>query len=258
MNRLLVCLFCLAWLLSAAGCSALVPCSQDPNCVRILFIGNSYTFVNDLPGMFVQLAKAGGQRVEVGMAAQGGWMLSDHAQSADTLAAIQSAPWQWVVLQEQSQVPAVMAIRNAQMYPPARTLVSLIREQGAEPVFFLAWAHQAGWQEQNLPDYNSMQQNIVAGYMSIVHELDTPVAPVGVAWAEALRQNPQAPLWQADGSHPSLQGTYLAACVFYAALFQTSPAGLSYRAGLSKDEAQWLQEIAAQVVLNNPSQWNLP
>jgi hypothetical protein len=94
--------------------------------------------------------------------------------------------------------------------------------------------------------------------MSIVHELDTRVAPVGVAWAEAYRQDPQASLWQDDGSHPAVAGTYLAACVFYATLIGESPEGLSYRSDLSKEEAQMLQKIAADTVLQDKSRWNIP
>ena len=256
-KRIVNFLLCFAFAVSLGGCSLLDSCANNSNCSHILFIGNSYTFVNDLPGMFASLAKSGRHPVETDMSAQGGMLFTDHVQSAETLAKIKSTKWNYVVLQEQSQMPSLMAVRNAQMYPPARTLVGLIRENGAEPIFFLTWAHRDGWQENGMPNYTSMQQNINAGYMSIVHELDTLVAPVGVAWAEAIQQNPQASLWQEDGSHPTIQGTYLAACVFYAVIFQESPEGLSYRDNLTKDEAQWLQKIAADIVLNNKAQWNI-
>jgi hypothetical protein len=65
-------------------------------------------------------------------------------------------------------------------------------------------------------------------------------------------------LWQDDGGHPTEQGTYLAACVFYAVIFHQSPEGLTYLAHLPKEIAQFLQQIAANTVLNNPDQWNLP
>lgn len=250
-------LLCFGLAVSLGGCSLLDNCTGSSSCINILFIGNSYTYVNDLPGMFASLAKSGNHRVRTVMSAQGGMTFTDHLRSVETLDKIKSTQWDFVVLQEQSQVPSVMAVRNAQMYPSARALVSLIRKNGAEPIFFLTWAHRAGWQENGMPNYASMQQNINAGYMSIAHELDTMVAPVGVAWSEALRQNPQAPLWQADGSHPAAQGTYLAACVFYAVIFQESPEGLSYRDNLTTADAQWLQAIAADLVLNHKAQWNI-
>ncbi len=253
-KRVFIFLFCIGLIFATTGCSLFANCTDDPNCTRVLFIGNSYTYVNDLPGTFASLAKSGGHRVEIDVLAQGGMTLAQHVQATETVDKLKSTRWNFVILQEQSEIPSVMAMRNAQMYPPARTLVSLIRENGAEPIFFLTWAHRDGWRENGISNYEVMQQNIDDGYMSIVHELDALAAPVGVAWSEAIRQNPRAPLWQADGSHPTFQGTYLAACVFYAVIFQQSPEGLSYQNKLTKAEAQWLQKIAADTVLNNKTQ----
>lgn len=255
-KRWSILILCALILLSSA-CSLTRSCSEDPECTRVLFIGNSYTFVNDLPGMFASLAEAGGHRVETEVEAEGGWMLSDHVQARDTRNQIKSSNWSYIVLQEQSQIPASKQVRMAQMYPAARRLVAQIRETGAEPVFFLTWAHQTGWPEEGMLSYESMQIQINDGYLGIARELNTKLAPVGVAWSDALRQNPQVNLWQEDGSHPSLQGTYLAACVFYALIFQESPEGLSYKKDLSKDEARWLQIIAADTVLNNKTKWNV-
>jgi hypothetical protein len=81
-------------LLASFGCSPVVDCEEThgaKSCPRILFIGNSYTFANDLPGMFAGLAKAGGHNVETGMAAQGGWSLSDYVNSSKTIDKINSS-----------------------------------------------------------------------------------------------------------------------------------------------------------------------
>jgi hypothetical protein len=251
----LLCLF-----LFLSGCSALTNCDNThraETCPRVLFIGNSYTYVNDLPNTFAELSRLGGHQVETGMAAPGGWFLSDHVKSADTINKINSTKWDFVVLQEQSQTPASASARSAQMYPAARTLVQTVRANGATPIFFITWAHRDGWPEAGLPNYSAMQLQINAGYLAIARELNAPVAPVGEAWT-MLSGNPQFDLWQADGSHPTTQGTYLAACVFYAAIFHQSPEGLAYTDGLSKDIAGTLQTIAAHTVLGNPAQWNLP
>ncbi len=149
-------------------------------------------------------------------------------------------------------------IRLQEMDPPAGALVQKIRQTGAQPVFFLTWAHQDGWPENNLPDYESMQLQIDQGYMAIADQLFVPVAPVGYAWLTAWLQDPKLDLWQADGSHPTDQGTYLAACVFYAVLFRQSPENNSYQAHLPTTTARYLQRVAADTVLGNPSQWNLP
>jgi hypothetical protein len=72
-----------------------------------------------------------------------------------------------------------------------------------------------------------------------------------------MEQEPQLELWARDGSHPSKEGSYVAACVLYAAVCQQSPAGLGYLAGLPEDVALALQSIAAAAVLEDPERWNL-
>ena len=240
--------------LALCGCSLTTKCgdSQDTSCTRVLFIGNSYTFVNDLPNMFAKLARSGGNKVEVGMSAQGGWTLSEHLQSAETLHLLNSEKWKFVVLQEQSQIPSVASARTQAMYPAARELVQKIKEIGATPIFFVTWAHRDGWPERGMKDYESMQAQINYGYTEIAQELNAPIAPVGAAWQVAVQQHPDLILWQEDGSHPTESGTYLAACVFYAVIFHESPKELTYRAGLSREHARDFQSIASSTVLNIP------
>jgi hypothetical protein len=257
MKRILI-TFCI--LLAAIGCSPVINCDQPQgagNCTRILFIGNSYIYTNDLPGMFIKLVSAGGHQVETGLAAQGGWTLAEHVNSTDTINQITSSKWDYIVLQEQSEIPAIEQSRIASMYPAARVLVNQIKGAGAKPIFFLTWAHKAGWPADGFQDYQSMQFQIDIGYLGIAQELSVPVAPVGYAWLLAMGQNSQLDLWQADGSHPTEQGTYLTACVFYSVIFRQSPEGLTYLAGLKKETATYLQKIAASTVLDNPAQWNL-
>jgi len=245
---LLMLLFVLCSCSFAANCGD----AQDTSCTRVLFIGNSYTFVNDLPATFAKLAKSGGHKVEVGMAAQGGWTFANHIQSPETLDQLNSETWNFVVLQEQSQIPSVEQSRTQGMYPAARELVREIREVGATPIFFLTWAHRQGWPENGMMNYESMQSQINAGYFGIAQELNVPVAPVGSAWLTAVKAHPELVLWQEDGSHPTEQGTYLAACVFYAIIFHEDPDELTYRAGLSSEVADTLQAIASEAVLNTP------
>ena len=256
MTRLL-----LACVILLAGCGALpgAGCGPEPGstCTRVLFIGNSYTYTNDLPGMFAQLARAGGHPVETGMAAEGGAMLADAAASPDVARTLASSRWSFVVLQEQSQVPAAAVSRASEMYPAAQSLATTIGATGARTMLFMTWAHRDGWPEAGLPDYASMQVQVDDGYLAVARDLGLPVAPVGAAWAAARRSAPELRLWQDDGSHPSAAGTYLAACVFYAAVFRQRPDGLSYRAGLGERDALLLQTIATDAVLYDPERWGL-
>jgi hypothetical protein len=260
MKRFLI-LGCVLLALSLSGCAS-SPTRDDAqkktSCLRILFIGNSYTYRNDLPGMFARLANAAGHEVETDMIAKGRFTLSNHLNSTYTLKKIRSGKWDWVVLQEASKTPSVEHLRAAAMYPAATSLVEKVKEAGAMPIFFETWAHRDGWKEKGLPDYESMQVEIDRGYLGIAQKLKASVAPVGHTWLQVRRQDPRLELWHPDGSHPNGTGTYLAACVFYAAIYRQSPEGLTYRAGLSNETAQSLQASAAKTVLDHLEEWNLP
>jgi len=225
--------------------------------VHVLFIGNSYTMVNDLPGTFAQLAASGDNPVQTEMVAEGGWTLAQHVAAPETRATLQQRQWDYVVLQDQSQIPADASDRTRDVYPAVRQLVSEIQAAGAKPLLFLTWGHQDGWPQDGLPTYAAMQDQLTAGYMGIATELHIPVAPVGEAWRQAITASPQLDLWQSDGSHPTVEGTYLAACVFYAAIFQQSPVDLPYADGLAADTVRTLQTLAANTVLADPLRWHL-
>jgi len=232
--------------------------ARSASCTRVLFIGNSYTTVNDLPSVFGSLARSGGHRVETANAAVDGWTLAQHADSPATAAKLASANWDIVVLQEQSQIPSVEELRQTQMYPAARRLISSIRNSGARPLLYLTWGHRDGWPENGMPTYAAMQSAIDDGYLAIAGDQRAAVAPVGDAWATLIaRGAPDAP-WQDDGSHPTEAGTYLAACVFYATIFRENPKGLGYHSSLSADAAATIQSIAAETVLRDPARWPGP
>lgn len=222
------------------------PFARSP-CVRVLFLGNSYTYVNDLPIVLRDLARAGDHALDTVSIAGGGETLADHAASQASVGTIRESRWNFVVLQEQSQIPSVESVRQAQMYPAVRSLVDVIRAAGGTPVLLETWAHRDGWSDYRL-DYRAMQMAINAGYRTLGIDLRAGVAPVGEAWQTALLQDPAIALWQDDGSHPSMAGTYLAACVLYASLFRESPVGNSDTAGLSPEVAGALQAIAAVTV----------
>jgi hypothetical protein len=225
-------------------------------CTRVLFLGNSFTYVNDLPSTFAQLSQSAGRPVQVGMVANGGETLAQHAASSDSLGEIASQGWTYVALQEQSDTPATDTGR-ASMYPAARALAAAVERDGAVPMFFMTWAHRDGEPTAGQASYESMQQQVDGSYLSIASELNVPVAPVGFTWYMVRHDHPEMDLWQDDGVHPTPTGTYLAACVFYASIFRASPVGLSFHGGLFDAQAQVLQDEASHHVLDLETTWGL-
>lgn len=228
----------------------------------VLFIGNSYTYVNDLPNTFRQLALSLGDTVDIAMSAPGGFSFSQHAAYAPTLDAIASRPWDYVVLQEQSQMPAFPNPATTLFYATALADQIEANDECTWPVFYMTWGREngdadncAGWPP--VCTYAGMQALLRERYLQMGVDNDGYVAPVGVAWKRVRETQPGIGLYNGDGSHPSLAGTYLAACVFYSTLFRESTVGAAYTASLPTSIATTLQGIASSMVLDSAATWNL-
>lgn len=229
----------------------------------VLFIGNSYVGVNDLPNTFRQVALSLGDTVTTAAQTPGGYSLNQHATTPATINAIESQPWDFVVMQEQSQLGALPPeVTDTEI--GALQLVAVIEENDecTYPVFYMTWGRQNG-DDLNCPDfpymctYDGMQQGLRDNYVALGEANDAYVSPVGVAWKQVRDTHPLINLYNPDGSHPSVEGTYLAACVFYCTLFQQSCTGASFVSSVQPDTAAILQGIASAVVLDSMTTWNL-
>lgn len=188
-----------------------------PKKLRILFIGNSYIFVNDLPGMLTAMMASKGIKLDTRSVVPGGFTLEKHWQGEEARKVIADGLWDYVVIQEQSQMPAshpAVTLKYAALFAQA------VREAHSKPVFYLTWAHK---------DKPNMQNGLTSTYMKAGADANALVAPAGIAWQSALKADPKLVLYAADGSHPTVQGTYLIACVFYATLLRRDPTGLPGR-----------------------------
>lgn len=204
---------------------------------RVLFVGNSFTYYNNSLHSryraFRAAASEDGQtygRVRV-LAISGGALPE---QSLGLQQRLEAEDWDVVVLQGHSKGPITDGTAEP-FQRAARRYAIDIRADGAEPVFFMTWAYTGK------PE---MTQQLDDAYTAIGNELNAKVVPVGRAFASALQQRPELALVIPDLKHPTLAGTYLATCVFFAALHGESPVGVSYTAGLSNDDALFLQQVA--------------
>ncbi|MBD2519384.1 SGNH/GDSL hydrolase family protein [Nostoc sp. FACHB-973] len=222
---------------------------SEQQAIRVLFIGNSYTYFNDLPWLTQQLAESAKETktLQTEMVVVGGATLKSHWKRGEALKVLKAKHWDYVVLQEQSTLP----ITNPQeMYKYASLFDGEIKRVNSQTVFYLTWARQ------NQPE---TQQILTDSYMRIAKELKAKVAPVGIAWQKVQEANPKLNLYSSDQSHPSPIGSYVAACVFYATLYENSPVGLSCRIYSSNStspqesnriELEKLSETDAQMIQN--------
>jgi hypothetical protein len=228
-----------------------------------LFLGNSYTYVNDLPALVSQIASSKGDSLFHAKYTPGGYTLELHSQDPTSRAAIKAAKWDYVILQEQSQLPSLWPDSVAiWTYPFADTLNRLIRENDSctTTLFYMTWGRKFG-DSQFCPvyppvcTYEGMQARLRESYLYMGYTLTAEVSPVGAAWKTVRNQNPGIELYSSDNSHPSLNGSYLAACTFYAAIFHKSPVGGFVPVGISPGDAAILQQTASSTVLDSLGTW---
>ena len=191
---------------------------------NILFIGNSYTYFNDMPtAMFKKIAEAAGYDVNVTSITKGGWTLGKHADANDECggavdAALANNKYDYVVIQEQSLRPAVSP---ELFFEGVRALVKKIRANGAVPLLYSTWGRKEGsakLTELSLTN-KTMTEKIADASRSIANELDIAVAYVGLAFYDVCNTNPCIELYNADMSHPSESGSFLAALTIFSKMF---------------------------------------
>ncbi len=233
---------------------------------KVLFIGNSYTYVNDLPQMIKDIALSFGDSIVKAQNTPGGYQLVQHASNSTTLSLINAQDWDFVVLQEQSQKPAFSPAQvQSDVYPYAKALNDSIKANYSctETVFYMTWGRKNGDASNcaaypPICTYNGMQQRLRESYMEMADSNKATVAPVGVAWKNVRDSFPTIELYQPDESHPSLHGTYLAACVFYCTLFQKSCIGSTYiPVGIGTGDAVTMQTVASNTVLDSMDLWRI-
>lgn len=214
--------------------------AKDKKTLNVLFIGNSYIFVNNLDVVLKNLALSAKPQIKLNTKrlVKGGSTLERHYNDPETLALIRKVKWDYIILQEQSLRPV---IDPEKFYTYAQKLVSEIQKTSAKTVFFMTWARQ------KKPE---MIQPLSTAYTKIAKQMKEQAAPVGLAWDLSLKGNPKLVLHSKDGSHPNKYGTYLAACVFYATLTKQSPEGLSNAKikEISPETAAFLQKVAWDAV----------
>ena len=232
---------------------------------KILFVGNSYIYVNNLPLVLYNLALSNGDTIIYDSSAPGGYTLLQHTTNATTLSKINAQNWDYVVLQEQSQKPSFPPSQvQAETYPYATQLNDLIlaNDSCTETVFYMTWGRKYGDASNcafypPLCTFEGMQARLRESYLEMANDNQAIASPVGEAFKYSRMADSTINLYSTDNSHPSVAGTYLAACTFYATIFETSPVGLSYTAGLNTAQAAFLQQIAYQTVFDSLSVWNI-
>lgn len=231
MKSILVNFACLLSFFGISACAARAPLPAGPGRAElaarirakpelaVLFVGNSYSF--GVPKAFSKVAAAQGRKIRTGHATYGGWTLKQHAGNAPTLRKIREGRWDIVVIQEQSEIPAMSAKKcSAAMFPPLRQLTQEARQQDAIPVLYQTWGRRDGDPKLPKDDFHAMNARLRDGYQAAAkYAGDLVVVPVGDAWDREISAGRGSELFMPDGSHPTPRGNELTAETFFTAFF---------------------------------------
>ncbi len=217
----------------------------------VLFVGNSLISVNDLPETFRLLALGSPRHAEVAVRSvvAAGALVRQHWEEGRVAAGLRSQRPDILVLQAQS---TEAVLNPSDLDRSVRLFKKAADEVGTITVILGTWARPA-----HDPFYSvaasggspeAMQERLDSAYASIAGEAGIVLAPVGKAWALALRRHPEIPLL--DGTHhPSRAGTYLASAVLFQTVFGERAAGATFTGGLPPNVAEALLRVAGELPL---------
>lgn len=210
---------------------------------NVLFVGNSFTYYNNsLHNHYRRFVRAAHGPKWQGSARSmliSGGHLAEHREGLRQRLAEQ--PFDAVVLQGHSLEP----LNKFEQFQSAATeYAAWIRQQGAQPILFMTWAYSSR---------PGMTDRLERAYYQVGKQLDAMVVPVGCAFARVTAERPDLLLRMPDKRHPTLAGTYLAACTIFGALHGQSPVGLAYTADLPETDASYLQRAAWQTLQASPA-----
>lgn len=222
---------------------------------KALFLGNSYTDVNNLPLMVSEFALNTGDVLDYDSNLIGGYTLGSHFTNTTSLNKILAKNWDYVVLQEQSQLPSFP--NSTQFIDGFTNLSNYIKQNNSctQVSAFMTWGYENG-DTSNCPynptacTYTGMQTLLYNSYMNAANINGAEVTPVGVVWKYIRENHPTINLYQSDGSHPSLAGSYIAACAFYTSIFRKDPALITNNYGLDPATAAIIRNATKALVFD--------
>jgi len=203
---------------------------------RVLFIGNSLTQVNDVPGMVRTLAAAAGLGWFVDVQLSGGASLQDQWERGQVQAKIRGSHWDAVVLQ---QGPSSLAESRANLREWTGAYDELVRQSGGRSALYMVWPERSRF---------AWFDRVRDSYALAARDVDGWFLPAGQAWRAAWEDEPELQLYGGDGFHPSVAGSWAAALTIFGGLSAHSLAGLPAPVGMDSTTAERLRRAAAEAL----------
>lgn len=232
-------------------CGSAAHAAEEPT--KVLFIGNSYTHMNKMPKLFEKLAKSQGNDIVVEMSARSSHTFEMHSKREEMFEAIRSQKWDYIVLQGFSrEMTFEEPYIDSASTPYFEHIIDSIYTNNpcTNVLLYMTWGYKTGHSmREEIDTYDKMTERVTQGYKYFSEKYDIPIAPVGHVWRE-IRNSSEINLYQPDEQHPTYQGSYLAACTFYASIFRDSPIG-GFSGGIDDRDAELIQRTAYNYISEN-------
>lgn len=213
--------------------------------MNILFVGNSFTYYNEMPNMVENIGITNGKIINVEHITYGGYSLIQYLdsrtnESKEVMNKLNEKNWDYVVIQDQSSKPD---INKKEFLSSIESFNSLITENGAQTVLYSTWSYKDG--SKKLANtgytYTEFYTSLTKAYKEAKHKYDTLLAPVGTVFYNLTRDHPSIDLIVEDDFHPNIAGSYVAAYTFYTLLVEEENNNEYLPSGLSSELASTLR-----------------
>lgn len=221
-------------LLAVFACAASAQTAGTPSHpLRVLMIGNSYLYTNDLPQTLAALAAQHGVVLETVLRAEPDFSLADHLHHR-RLGSMLEQEWDWIVLQ---QGPSALPDSRRELQRSVRKFAARLRERPVRIALFSAWPAQRN---------RAMSEDAEISYRLAAQQIHACVLPVATAWRYAMIEADVPHLYHRDGLHPTRAGTLLAAMTTLRGLMSSAPASLAPTLpDVTQDESRRLAALDA-------------
>ena len=228
--------------------------AQRPDTLKVLCLGNSFTYFFDTPKMLAQIAESEGHCLIVRAETVGGYSLCRHHHDLKSLSAIEAGPYDFVFLQDQSQATARYAAdrkRFKQFGIDARDLAARIRIYSPEAVIRLeqTWAYE-GVGYGGFGSYEQFDALLRKGTKAMAKKAKTDISPIGEAFIICRQERPDIDLYEPDRKHQSALGSYLKSCVNYLKIYNQPFSPNTTHCDLDAGSCAYLRSVAERVVLH--------
>lgn len=194
--------------------------------LKILYIGNSLTYTNDLPALVEEIGRQDGKKIISKSIALPDYSLEDHWNQGHAQDEIEKGAYDLVILQ---QGPSALPESQVLLIDHAKRFAKICREHDARMALYMVWPSRSRSFDLN---------NVILSYAKAAEKTGALLCPVGIAWKNVWQVNPGVSLYGPDGFHPGMDGTVLAAMTIYAAIAEKKDLDF-----LQHDKCSWKDQV---------------